>query len=190
MAYLILGLLLFLGTHSIRIVADDWRLRTMVRVGPNAWKAVVSLASLAGFALLIWGYGQARQETPLLWTPPIALRHLTALLMLASMVLLMATYVPNNPIKARLQHPMVLSVKTWAFAHLLSNGSLADVLLFGSFLVWAVLCFRSARRRGPIAVNGTPTSAALVRTLLLGVLAWGVIAFWAHGALIGVRPFG
>ncbi|MBV8124787.1 MAG: NnrU family protein, partial [Paucibacter sp.] len=156
MPYLILGLLLFLGVHSIRIFADDWRMRTMVRIGPNAWRAVYSLISLAGFALLLWGYGQARQDTTMLWTPPLALRHLTALLMLVAMVLLVATYVPNNPIKARLQHPMVLSVKTWAFAHLLANGSLADVVLFGSFLVWAVLCFRSARGRGPIALSGTP----------------------------------
>ena len=192
MTLLVLGLVLFLGLHSVRIVADGWRDRSIARIGPGAWKGLYSVLSVLGFVLLVWGYGQARLAPELLWTPPVWTRHLTALLMLGAMVLLVAAYVPRNIFKARLRHPMVLSVKLWALAHLLANGSLADVLLFGSFLVWAVLNFRAARARDRLAGSPElPSSAAgSVLALALGLLVWGGFAFWAHGWLFGVRPFG
>lgn len=200
MQWLVLGLILFLGVHSVRIVADDWRNQTIDRVGLGAWKAVYSLVSAVGLALIVWGYGLARQEPVTLWTPPLGMRHAASLLTLLAFVLLVAAYVPGNAIKARLGHPMVLSVKLWAFAHLLSNGTLADVLLFGGFLAWAVLNYRAARRRLPEAdgeddAETAPAArggslAATVATLVVGVGTWAVFAFWAHGALIGVRPFG
>ncbi len=117
---------------------------------------------------------------------------IAGLLMLVSFILLVATYVPGNGIKAKLRHPMVLSVKVWALAHLLSNGNLADVLLFGSFLVWAVLSFRAARGRDRAAgvVGSTGKASATIVTVLVGAVAWAVFAFWAHGVLIGVKPFG
>ena len=149
-------------------------------------------ALYAGLALIVWGYGQARQAPVVLWSAPVWTRHLAALLMLVSMVLLAAAYVPRNGLKARLHHPMVLAVKVWALAHLLANNTLADLLLFGSFLLWAVADFRAARLRDRAAGTVYPpgSTAGTVRTLLVGVLAWAVFAFWGHALLIGVRPFG
>lgn len=192
MTLLILGLVLFLGVHSTRVFAEGWRTSTRAKLGENAYKGLYSLVSAAGLGLIVWGYGAARAESTLLWLPPIWTRHLAALLMLVSMVLLVAAYVPGNAIKARLHHPMVLGVKTWALAHLLSNGMLADLLLFGGFLVWAVLSFRAARGRDRAAGTVYPPGrgGATAVTVVVGVVAWAAFAFWAHGALIGVKPFG
>ncbi len=131
MTALILGLVIFLGAHSVRIVAEPWRTAMRAKLGENGWKGLYSVVSIAGFVLLVWGYGQARLDPVPLWTPMLWARHLAALLVLASFILLAAAYVPGNGIKAKLHHPMVLGVKLWAFAHLLANGMLADVLLFG-----------------------------------------------------------
>jgi len=189
---LVLGLLLFLGAHSVRIVADGWRTRTIARLGEGAWKGGYTLLSLAGLALIVWGYGQARLAPQVLWASPLWTRHLAGALMLLAMVLLAAAYVPGNGLKARLHHPMVLGVKVWALAHLLANNTLADGLLFGGFLLWAVLDFRAARQRdrrqGTRYAEGR--SGATAVTVAAGLLAWAVFAFWAHAWLIGVRPFG
>ncbi|RYF38950.1 MAG: protein NrnU [Comamonadaceae bacterium] len=192
MLMLILGLVLFLGVHSTRIVADGWRSATIARIGPMPWKGLYTVVSIAGFVLLVWGYGLARQQPVVLWSPPRGMNHLAALLMVFSFILLVATYVPRNAIKARLHHPMVLSVKLWAVAHLLSNGNLADVVLFGAFLLWAVLSFRSARARDRAAgtVYAAGTAAGTAITVVVGLAAWAGFAFWAHAALIGVRPLG
>ena len=147
MTLLILGLILFLGMHSVRVFADDWRSAQIRRVGPQAWKGIYSVLSVAGFVLLVWGYGEARSAPVVLWTPPTGLRHLAALLTLVTFVLLAAAYVPGTRIKRAVGHPMVAGTKAWALAHLLSNGTLADVLLFGGFLAWAVLLFIASRRR-------------------------------------------
>jgi uncharacterized membrane protein len=192
MAMLILGLLLFLGVHSARVVAEDWRQGVRQRWGANTWKAVYSVASIVGFVLIVYGYGAARQQPVALWTPMVWPRHLAALLTLPAFVLLAAAYVPSNGIKARLHHPMVLSVKLWALAHLVANHTLADLLLFGSFLLWAVLSFRAARGRDRAAgvVYAPGKTAATVLTVVLGVAAWLAFALWGHAALVGVRPFG
>lgn len=192
MTLLILGLVLFLGIHSVRVFGEDARGRLRERLGANGYKGLYSLVSAAGLVLIVIGYGAARQQPQLLWLPPIWTRHLAALLTLPAFVLLVAAYVPGNAIKAKLHHPMVLGVKVWALAHLLSNGMLADLLLFGGFLIWAVLTFRAARGRD--RADGTVyPPGRLVPTLVavaVGLVAWAVFAFWAHGALIGVRPFG
>ena len=192
MGALILGLLLFLGMHSARIVADDWRSRWIARRGPMAWKALYTVVSLVGFGLIVWGYGQARLAPQVLWASPLWTRHLAGLLMLGALVLLVAAYVPRNSLKARLRHPMVLSVKVWALAHLLANNTQADLLLFGGFLVWAVLDFRSARRRDRAGAQRYPAgnAVATILTLLLGSALWALLAFWGHQQLFGVRPFG
>ena len=192
MSLLILGLVLFLGVHSVRIVAEPWRTRMRARLGENGWKGVYTLVSLAGLALIVWGYGAARQQPMVLWASPTWTRHLAALLTLPAFVMLVAAYVPGNAIKARLHHPMVLSVKVWALAHLLANNTLADVLLFGAFLVWAVLNFRAARQRDRASNVVYPPGRAgpTVVTVVVGVAAWAAFAFWGHAALIGVRPFG
>jgi uncharacterized membrane protein len=191
-AILILGLVLFLGVHSIRIVADGWRTATIGRVGELPWKAVYALLSIVGFVLIVWGFGLARQQPVQLWMPPRGMRHLASLLTLIAFILLAATYVPRNAIKARLHHPMVLGVKVWALAHLLANGNVAHMVLFGAFLVWAALSFRAARARdraaGTVYLAGTPAGTAI--TVVVGAAAWAVFAFWAHGYLIGIRPIG
>ena len=189
---LMAGLLLFLGVHSIRVFANDWRSKTLARIGEKPFKGIYALLSLAGFALLVWGYGQARQQGVVLWNPPVAMRHIAALLTLVAFVLLAATYMPGNQIKAKLHHPMVLGVKVWALGHLLANGSLADVLLFGSFLLWSVVLFASSRRRDrrEHTVYTPGTLAATAMTVAAGVIAWAVFAFWLHRVLIGVSPLG
>ncbi len=192
MSILIIGLIIFLGLHSVRIFADGWRMRVQAQRGEGAWKGLYSVLSLIGFALIIWGYGLARQQPVVLWVPPVAMRHIAALLMLFAIIMLVAAYVPGNAIKAKLHHPMTISVKTWALAHLLANGNLADVLLFGSFLAWAVFCFIAARKRDRVAGTIYPAGRALptVMTVVIGVVAYGVFAVYLHKWLIGVPVFG
>ena len=192
MSYLVLGLVLFLGVHSVRIVADGWRTQMRARMGELPWKGLYSLASILGLALIVWGYGLARQQPVVLWNPPVGMRHAAALLTLIAFVLLAAAYVPRNALKARLHHPMVLGVKVWALAHLLSNGNLADVVLFGAFLLWAVLSFRAARQRDRAqnTVYASGTAAGTGIAVVVGAAAWAGFAFWAHVWLIGVAPLG
>jgi uncharacterized membrane protein len=191
MLLLIAGLFVFLGVHSLRIFADDWRGARIAALGLNTYKAIYTLLSLAGLALIVIGYGQARAAPLVLWDPPLWTRHLSALLMLFSFVLLVAAYVPRNRIKAAVRHPMILGVKVWAAGHLIANGTAADLLLFGGFLVWSVLSFRAARARdrqhGTVAI--VPTFAGTVTTIVVGAVAWAVFAQYLHGWLIGVRPF-
>ena len=192
MAALVLGLVLFLGVHSTRIVAEGWRTTRMESFGEKEYKLLYSLISLGGFALLVWGYGLARQNPVVLWNPaPAWLRHVASLAMLVSFVLLVAAYVPRNEIKAKLRHPMILGVKVWALAHLVVNNTLADLVLFGSFLVWAVLDFWSVRRRErTLATRIMGERSKTVMAVVIGVVAWAVFAFWAHRVLIGVSPLG
>jgi uncharacterized membrane protein len=192
MSLLVLGLVLFLGIHSSRVFAEGARERFIAQRGPNAWKGLYSLVSVAGFALVVWGYGQARLDPVVLWGSPLWVRHLASLLTLVSFVFLAAAYVPGNAIKARLQHPMVLGVKAWALAHLVANNTLADLLLFGGFLAWSVLSYRAARARDRAAgvVPGPAQGSRTALAVVIGLAAWAVFAFWAHQALIGVRPFG
>ena len=191
-AYLILGLVLFLGIHSVRIVAGDWRDAQVARLGLLQWKGVYALVSALGLGLIIWGYGLARAEPVVLWLPPVWTRHVAALLTVPAFILLVAAYLPGSQIKARIGHPMVAGVKIWALAHLLANGSLADAILFGAFLVWAVASFASSRRRDRIAgrsyaAQGWSRDAAVTG---IGLAAWAGFAFWGHTWLIGVKPFG
>ena len=192
MMYLISGLVLFLGVHSVRIVAEDWRNHQRLQWGANVWRAAYSLLSLAGLALIIWGFGQAQQQPVLLWMPPIGLRHLAILLTLPAFVLLAAAHVPGNRISARVHHPLTLSVKFWALAHLMANGMLSHVLLFGSFLLWAVLAYASARRRDAASppVPASIRKGATGVTVAIGVALWMTFTLWLHGLLMGVRPFG
>ena len=150
------------------------------------------MVSLVGFALIVWGYGLARQQPVVLWQPPVMMKHLNSLFTLAAFILLAAAYVPRNHFKARLHHPMVLGVKLWAFGHLLATAKLADVVLFGAFLLWAILDFRAARGRDR-ALGTTYAAGSMggtLVTLVVGVVAWAAFAFWAHAAWIGIAPFG
>ncbi len=192
MSVLILGLIVFLGAHSVRIVADDWRSAQVARLGAGGWKGLLALVSLAGFVLIVWGFGQARLDPVVLWHPPTWTRHVAGLLTLVAFVLVTAAFVPGNHLKAAVGHPMVAGVKVWAFAHLLANGTLADVVLFGSLLGWAVIDFISARRRDRAAGVRYPAGLAArdVLAAAIGVAAWAAFAFYLHGRLFGVRPFG
>lgn len=212
MIELLIGLLLFLGTHSLRIVAEDWRVGLISRLGEKKFKGLVSVASLIGFILIIHGYGVARLTPQILWVPPVATRHVAALLMLFAMIFLIASYIPGNHIKARLRHPMVISVKVWSVAHLLANGMAADVLLFGSFLLWAVFDFRAARQRdrmgaiqtsmtidtgaGPSSVPASnvalkpATVRGTVMAIVLGTALWVGFVAYLHLKLFGVSPLG
>lgn len=191
MIVLLLGLIAFLGAHSARIVAERWRARQIARYGLGRWKAIYSIVSVVGLVLIVWGYGLARTDPVVLWQPPAWTRHLAALLTLAAFVLIAAAYVPGTHIKAKLRHPMVIGIKLWAAAHLIANGTLADVLLFGSFLAWAVFDFKAARARDRAAgVQYAPTGAARdVVAIAVGLAAWIVFALYLHAWLIGVRPF-
>jgi len=209
MTQLILGLILFLGAHSVRIWADGWRNQTIEAYGEKAFKGVYALVSILGFYLLVVGYGEARLQTVALWNPPIFTKHISMLLMLLSSILLVATYIPRNHFKMRLGHPMVLSVKVWALSHLLANGNLADLVLFGSFLIWAVLNFRSARARDRallLNLNVTEEAAgesiaesesahqpkllSTIITLVGGMAIWALITFFLHAKIVGVSPMG
>jgi uncharacterized membrane protein len=192
MSMLIVGLIIFLGLHSVRIFADGWRTQKLAQWGEGAWKGAYSVISIIGFVMVCWGYGLARQQPVVLWVPPVATRHIAALLMLIAIVMLVAAYVPGNAIKAKLHHPMTLSVKTWAVAHLLANGNLADVVLFGSFLAWSVACFIAARKRDRTAGTIYPAGKTVptVITLVVGLLVYGGFVAYLHWLLIGVPVFG
>lgn len=191
MTILMIGLAIFLGVHSVRIVAGRWRQAQIARRGEASWKLGYSLLSAVGLGLIVWGYGVARHAPVVLWNPPAGMRHAAGLLTLFAFILLAAAYVPRNHLKARFHHPMVLGVKVWAVAHLLANGTLADVLLFGGFLAWAVLAFIAERRRDRRAAITYAAGSAqgTLMTILGGTVAWAVFAFWLHGVLIGVMPF-
>lgn len=185
---LILGLILFLGPHSVRIVAPAWRDARLAAWGEKRWKLSYTALSVIGLLLIIWGYGQARLDPHPLWATPRGMSHLAGLLMLPSLILLAASQVPGNHFKAKLHHPMLLSVKLWAFGHLLANNTVADLVLFGAFLAWAILDFRSARRRGaPPRPAGTAKGTAIA--VAIGVVAWIALVMGLHRLIIGVSPF-
>ena len=202
MALLILGLVLFLGAHSTRIFAENWRQATLERLGEKAYKGVYTLVSLVGFGLMMFGFDQVRWDSPVLWSPPVWAKHGAAVLMLVSLVLLACAYAPRNAIKVKLHHPMVLSVKVWALAHLLANPRLADVVLFGAFLLWSVLNFRAARQRDRLAAASLSagegsgslepevSSAATWRAIGIGVVVWAFLLSRGHAWLFGVSPLG
>ena len=192
MTILILGLIIFLGVHSTRIVADNWRTARVARMGEGPWKGLYSLASAVGLGLIVWGFGLARAEPVVLWTTPAWTRQAAALLTLVSFILIAAAYVRGNHVKAALGHPMLAGAKVWAFGHLIANGRLADVLLFGAFLLWSALCYRAALRRDRAAGTRYPEGKLVPDAIVVvaGVVAWLVFAFYLHDWLIGVKPFG
>jgi uncharacterized membrane protein len=190
MVYLIVGLVLFLGIHSVEIFSSTLRANAVARMGERPWKLLYTLISIVGFVLIIWGYGQARQHPILLYAAPVWMRHVSALIMLPVFPLILAAYMPGR-IKTALKHPMLAAVKFWALAHLLSNGMLADVLLFGSFLAWAVADRISFKRRVVRPIHTAPPSKANdVIAVIAGLAIYVAFVLWLHRWLIGVSPLG
>lgn len=188
MTTLIAGLILFLGVHSLSIVNEPLRNRLSASMGVLPFKGLYSLISLAGLVLIVWGYGAARLDPTVVYVPPSWLKHLSFLLLVPVFPLLFATYLPGK-IKTKLGHPMLVAVKLWALAHLLANGMLHDILLFGSFLAWAVVDRISMKRRTPRANPTLPATRANDIVAVVGGLAvYVLMVVWAHQWLFGVAP--
>jgi uncharacterized membrane protein len=191
MLVLVAGLVLFLGVHSVSIAAPAWRQGMVARLGDKPWKGLYSLASAVGLVLLVVGYGIARRSPVVLYTPPAGLRHLALVVMLPVFPLLFAAYLPGR-IKSAARHPMLLAVKLWAAAHLLANGTLADVLLFGGFLAWAVADRISVKRRPAAEAHAVPAApprpANDVIAVVGGLAVYVLFVFWGHRWLTGVSP--
>ena len=188
MGIFILGLFIFLGVHSISIVDDSWRDRMVAKIGQGPWKGLYSLLSIFGFILIIWGYGLVRSESIALYTPQLWLQHVSLVLLLPVFPLLVAAYFPGR-IKAVVGHPMLVATKLWAVAHLLSNGALVDVILFGSILIWAVLDRVSLKHRQSRPVPGAqpaPYNDAIA--LILGFALYLAFIFWLHQLFFDVSP--
>lgn len=187
MIWLIAGLILFLGIHSVRIVAPGFRDGVIAARGENAWKGIYTVVAIAGFVLIVWGYAQARPDAIVLYEPPVWMRHVVMLLMWIAMVLLVTAYVPAGHIKKRVKHPMLAAVKIWAFAHILANGDLATLILAGAFLAWAVVDRISLKRRGDPVFG-----AVSLRNDAIAVVVGTAITIWfimqLHAFLFGVSP--
>jgi uncharacterized membrane protein len=190
MAILVLGLVIFLGLHSIRIFAEPLRARAIARLGEGPWKGIYSLVSAIGFVLIVWGFAQARFEALQLWTAPPGARHVTILLMLVSMLTLAGYFFKQSHITVAVHHPMAWAVVIFGLAHLISNGSAADALLFGAFLVWALadLVSSYARDRRNAVVYAGADWRATIGAIIVGLVLWIAIAFWLHLRLFGVSP--
>lgn len=190
MTWLVIGLVTLLGIHSLSIVAPAWRDSMAARLGELRWKRLYSIASLAAFVVLVHGCSLAQKNPVVLYVPTGWMRQLSLLVMLPAFPLLLSAYFPGR-IKAAVKHPMLAATQTWAFAHLLANGTLGDVLLFGGFLVWAVVDRVSVGRRPARSVPGAPPRGYNdVIAIVAGLLVYGVFAYWAHARLFGVAPMG
>lgn len=186
MSYLIVGLVIFLGVHSVSIASHRWRDRMVARLGAGPWRGLYSLVALAGLALIFYGYGRAREAPVILYVPPVWLRDTAVMLMVFVLPLVFAAYFPGL-IRAVLKHPMLVAVKLWATLHLLANGSLADVVLFGSVLAWAVADRISLKRRPARPIHTAPPSKwndAIA--IVLGVAVYAVLVAGGHAWLTGM----
>ena len=190
MAQLLAGLVLFLGIHSLSVVAPATRDRWAERLGVATWKGLYAVLSLASFVLLLHGYGLARHVSGVLYVPPSWLRSTALIVMLPVFPLALAAYLPGR-IQTAVRHPLLAATKAWAVAHLLANGTLADVLLFGGFLVWAITDRVSLERRAPRPIATAPPARwndAIA--VVLGLTLYAAFLAGLHRALIGVSPLG
>ncbi|ODN71749.1 NnrU family protein [Methylobrevis pamukkalensis] len=186
MLVLILGLVLFLGFHSVRIFAPGWRDGMVARLGAGPWRGLYSLVSIVGVVLIVWGYGLSRQDPIVVYDPPMALRHLTMLLVLIAFICFAVSLMPAGKLKPKLKHPMLAAVKIWAFGHLLVNGDLASILLFGSFLAWAVVDRISLKRRPGVVIPAPGPVRNDLIAAAVGVVAYLLFVWQLHTLLIGV----
>lgn len=190
MLALFLGLVIFLGIHSIGIVAPHWRDRVKFHWGTGRWRMTYSALSLVGFGLLLYGFSVARHSPSVLYSPGYALRWAARVFMVPVFPLLLAAYLPGH-IQRSTKHPMLAAVKFWALAHLLANGTAADVLLFGSFLVWAVIdriALKRNPRPPPVSLRFSVWNDLIAVVLGLGIYVW--MLEWLHFKVFGVSPLG
>lgn len=191
MTLLLLGIVIFLGMHLVRVVAPGLRASVIERQGKGAWMGIYTAISLAGLLLIIYGFGEARAVTGMLYNPPVFLKHISLLLMLLAFICLAAGFLPAGRIAVAVKHPQVLSIKIWALAHLLANGETSSVLLFGSFLAWAVILRISLKRRERAGEKVLPVFRSTSNDLLavvIGAVAYGLFVWKLHEWLIGVAP--
>ena len=190
MTALVAGLVVFLGSHSVRLIAPQWRARQVARMGLK-WKGLYSLVSIAGFALIVWGFAQARHDAVQLYSPPEWLKHANAVFTLVAFILISAPYIPRNHFKSKIGHPMYASVKTWSLGHLLATGMLHDLVLFGPFFAWSIVGFAISRRRDRKAgvTYGEGTAMGDILTVIVGTIGWTLFALWLHPRWIGVSAF-
>ena len=192
MSILILGLVLFLGVHSLSLLAPNWRARTLNQLGEAPWQGLTGLIALIGFVLICWGYAEARVHPIALYASPVWTRHLSLLIMLPVFPLLFATYLPGR-IQTLVVHPTLTAVILWSICHLLSNGNLADLVLFGAFLLWSLADRLSLLLTDRIAtpIQGAPPHRANdLIAIGAGLVLYCVFLFWAHAWLFGVSPLG
>ncbi|MEK1927603.1 MAG: NnrU family protein [Rhizobium giardinii] len=191
MTLLLLGIVIFLGMHLVRVVAPGLRASVIERQGKGAWMGIYTAISLVGLLLIIYGFGEARAVTGMLYNPPVFLKHISLLLMLLAFICLAAGFLPAGRIAVAVKHPQVLSIKIWALAHLLANGETSSVLLFGSFLAWAVILRISLKRRERAGEKVLPVFRSTSNDLLavvIGAVAYGLFVWKLHEWLIGVAP--
>jgi uncharacterized membrane protein len=190
LAILVLGLVVFIGAHAF-VTRRDARAAAIARLGEGAYKGLFSLVSLIGIVLIVWGFGRYRAAGYIdVWSPPVWTRHLAAVLVWPAIVMIVAAYIPGN-IKRTLKHPMLVGVKLWALAHLIANGDLGSIILFGGILAWAVYDRISLKRRTdpggpPIPIGGVRNDVVAV---IVGTLLYLALAFWFHPYAIGVPVF-
>ncbi|WP_407154360.1 NnrU family protein [Bradyrhizobium sp. STM 3557] len=188
---MVIGLVLFLGAH-VFTTRREARAQAIAAMGEGTYKIVYSLVALAGLVLIVWGFAHYRADGWIqLWSPPKALKHLNIALMLPAVILVVAAYIRGN-IYARLKHPMLAGVKLWAFGHLLANGDLGGIILFGSILAWAVYDRISLKRRTdpgspPIPVGGIGNDVIAV---VVGIVAYLALAFAFHPVVLGIPVMG
>ena len=190
MLVLIAGLVLFLGIHSVRIAAPAWRDQQIAQRGEKPWKTLYSIASAVGLGLIIGGFDLARENPVLLWVRPTWAPHLTIPMVVIAFILFAASGGPGNRIKRTVRHPMVAGTALWAAGHLLSNGTLADLLLFGAFLAWAVIAYVAslARDRRTGAQYAGSTLRADLIPVAAGLVLSALFIFVLHRWLFGVSP--
>lgn len=187
MLVLILGLVLFLGVHSTRIFVPEMREHYITARGANSWKMLYTVVSLVGLVLIVWGFVMARQAPVVLYTPVAGINHLALLLMLPVFPLFAASHSPGY-IKATVKHPMLVATILWGVAHLLVNGTLADVLLFGGFAVWAFIDVIASVKRGPVVLSRGPILRKDISAIVAGLAIYALFVFWLHQFLFGVSP--
>ncbi|MFN7027104.1 MAG: NnrU family protein [Pseudorhizobium sp.] len=191
MLLLVISLILFFAIHLTRVIAPGWRTSVIAAKGERMWKLSYTVASIASLALVIHAFGEARQETGILYTPPIWMAHLASLLMLVAIICLVASLMPPGHIATKTKHPMVLSVKIWALAHLLANGETSSVILFAGFLAWGVVLRIALKRRersGELVRQPFVSARYDALAAVIGLLVYLLFIWRLHVWLIGVQP--